>query len=124
MIITTTQKHSETSEILSCSLFDTQTGIKYSLSLNRNVKYAATVKVELYSAHSSTGENDYPGASYYHDEALDFWRELITVLPGVNETLSGDALYAAAKLISDNQFAEEIKAHKSGEKVLNSDIPF
>lgn len=126
MIITTTTQNEATKEITSCSLFDTQTGIQYSLDINRNVKYGTPVKVEIHSAHARENENDYPGISYSDKEALHFWQQLVETLPGLDTVWTGEAERAAAKILSDIAFATTKPQPEvvSTYEIDDEDIPF
>ena len=100
MIITTATKTD--GQISSCSIFDTQTGIKYNLLLDEGHEYRPSrVNVEIYSAHVHSNEIDYPGVNYYNTEAIHFWQQLIDGLFSEDSaTVPNDALRAARKLLS------------------------
>lgn len=122
MFITTATKDNE-GQLNSCSVFDTVTGIKYMLLINIFVEFTPTIKVEIYSAHTTMNEDQYPGVSYRDNEALDFWRKFVDHL-GEGDILAGDTLAKAAKVLSDKEFKAQLEARKTGTNPLKSEIPF
>jgi len=106
IIVTATQNGSLRT---GCALFDTQTGIKYRLSIGRDD--FESVKVDVESAHTISFENGYAGVCYWEDEAIDFWRQLIDGMQ-VNSTVADDSLYEAAKAIDDRKFRRNLEAFK------------
>jgi len=102
MFITTATKD-DSRQLTSCSVFDTVTGIKYMLQIDDHSLFMPTLKVEIYSAHTTLNEDQYPGVSYRDNEALDFWRKFVDYL-GEGDILANDALHVAIKVISDREF--------------------
>lgn len=98
MFITTESKDNEYWKTF--SVFDTDTGVRYSLQTRQDFQYIserdAFVSLSITSVNTPGGE--YTGGVYYENqEAIDFWRELIKIDVGV-EFINSSANAAGVSL--------------------------
>ena len=121
--------HNQSQERAGGQLFDTDTGIRYSLAIRLQVEnqFQEAVRLQIESAHASYGENDY-GISYRDDEAIAFWTNLYALvgtetkqLMVTLESLAGKSLAQLEELRAD---AQRPKAQTQPTEDEGDHIPF